>query len=181
MARKLHPISQLLAQTGLVGCLLMTFGAGHVVEAKGPEHRKPDYRRQILELEELWRTAQISGDIAAMDKLLSEDYVGITMNGQVVTKMQQLDRIRSRQVEVTKIQLSDVKVKLISNTAIVTSQADVEGTGDGAPLHGTYRYTRVYTRLPSGSWKITNFEATRVGPRQRGGSQNNAQTPTGSR
>jgi hypothetical protein len=27
-----------------------------------------------------------------------------------------------------------------------------------------YRYTRVYSRLPSGTWKITNFEATRVGP-----------------
>ena len=32
------------------------------------------------------------------------------------------------------------------------------------PMHGTYRYTRVYSRLPSGTWKITNFEATRVGP-----------------
>jgi ketosteroid isomerase-like protein len=53
---------------------------------------------------------------------------------------------------------------LIGTTAIVTSRADVDGTNDGMPMHGTYRYTRVYSRTPSGIWKITNFEATRVGP-----------------
>ena len=55
-------------------------------------------------------------------------------------------------------------MKLIGTTAIVTSLAEVEGTNDGMPMHGTYRYTRVYSRLPSGTWQITNFEATRVGP-----------------
>ena len=63
----------------------------------------------------------------------------------------------------TKIDLSDVKVKLIGSIAIVTSLAEVEGTNEGAPMQGTYRYTRVYQRLPSGVWKITSFEATRVG------------------
>jgi hypothetical protein len=99
-----------------------------------------------------------------MDKLLSNDYVGISMNGQVVTKMQQLDRLRNRQLLLTKIDLDDVKVKLIGTTAIVTSRADIEGTNDGVSVRGTYRYTRIYSRLPTGDWKITNFEATRVGP-----------------
>jgi ketosteroid isomerase-like protein len=126
--------------------------------------KKPDYKRQVEQLEEVWRVAQLNGDVAMMDRLLSEDYVGITMSGQVVTKMQQLDRMKTRQFVLTKIELNDVKVKLIGTTAIVTSQADVDGTNEGASMHGTYRYTRVYTRLPSGTWKITNFEATRVGP-----------------
>ncbi|HEX3569534.1 MAG TPA: nuclear transport factor 2 family protein [Acidobacteriaceae bacterium] len=125
--------------------------------------KKPDYKRQVEQLEQTWRIAQLNGDIPAMDKLLSDDYVGITMNGQVVTKMQQLERMRTRQFVLSKIELNDVKVKLIGTTAIVTCQAEVEGTNEGASLHGTYRYTRVYTRLPSAVWKITNFEATRVG------------------
>jgi ketosteroid isomerase-like protein len=72
--------------------------------------------------------------------------------------------MRNRQLVLTKIVLDDVKVKLIGTTAIVTSLADVDGTNDGTSVHGMYRYTRVYSRLPSGTWKITNFEATRVGP-----------------
>jgi ketosteroid isomerase-like protein len=86
------------------------------------------------------------------------------MTGQVVTKTQQLDRMRNRSMVLTKIELTDVKVKMIGTTAIVTSLADVDGTNDGEPMHGTFRSTRVYSRLPSGAWKITNFEATRVGP-----------------
>ena len=124
---------------------------------------KPDYKRQVEQLEEQWRVAQLNGDLATMDKLLSDDYVGITMRGQVVTKVQQLERMRTGKFVLTKIELNDVKVKMIGMTAIVTSQAEVEGTNEGNSMHGTYRYTRVYTRLPSGVWKITNFEATRVG------------------
>lgn len=128
-------------------------------------HRKLKevYKTQVEQMEQNWRTAQLNGDVTAMDKLLSEDYVGITMTGQVVTKMQQLDRMRNRALVLTKIVLDDTKVKLIGTTAIVTSLAEVEGTSDGVSMHGTYRYTRVYTRLASGMWKITNFEATRVG------------------
>jgi ketosteroid isomerase-like protein len=139
--------------------------------------KKPEYKRQVEQLEQTWRIAQLNGDISAMDKLLSDDYVGITMNGQVVTKMQQLERMRTRQFVLSKIELNDVKVKLIGTTAIVTCQAEVEGTNEGASLHGTYRYTRVYTRLPSGVWKITNFEATRVGRGNRNAdrAQSNAQ------
>jgi ketosteroid isomerase-like protein len=144
-------------------------GAAAATPARGDgphPRRREEYKRQVEKLEQAWRTAQLNGDADAMDKLLSDDYVGITMAGQVVTKMQQLDRMRNRSMVLSKIVLDDVKVKLIGTTAIVTSLADVDGTNDGEPMHGMYRYTRVYSRLPSGTWKITNFEATRVAPPQ---------------
>ena len=77
----------------------------------------------------------------------------------------------------TKIQLNDLKIKLIGSTAVVTSEANVDGSNDGTPIHGTYRYTRVYTRVPNGGWKITNFEATRVGPQRARHDNERAQGP----
>jgi len=159
--------NRLLRPSVGVLALVVFAGAFSALSAHStPPHRKNKelYRKQVEQLEESWRVAQVNDDVAAMDKLLSDDFVGITMSGQVVTKMQQLDRMRNRQLVLTSIVLDDVKVKLIGTTAIVTSLAEVEGTTDGAPMHGTYRYTRVYSRLLSGTWKITNFEATRVGP-----------------
>jgi ketosteroid isomerase-like protein len=153
--------------------LLAAFTVALPVRADAPHpKRKDQYKHQVEKLEEAWRAAQLNADVDAMDKLLSDDYVGITMSGQVVTKTQQLDRMRNRTTVLTKIELSDVKVKIIGTTvAIVLSLADVDGTNDGEPMHGTFRSTRVYSRLPSGAWKITNFEATRVGlppePRDR--------------
>lgn len=124
--------------------------------------RKHDAKKQVEALEEQWRTARLAGDVTTMDKMLSDDYIGISMTGQVSTKAQQLDRVRERRVVLTRIDLGEMQIKLVGAIAIVTSRADVTGTNDGVQIQGTYRYTRVYQRQPSGVWKITSFEATRV-------------------
>jgi len=128
---------------------------------------KKDFKREVESLEEQWRVAQLAEDVPTMDKMLSEDYVGISINGQVNTKTQQLDRTRNRTLVITKMGLSDMKVKLVGSIAIVTSLAEVEGTNEGTSMTGTYRYIRVYQRLPGGIWKITNFEATLVHKRMQ--------------
>lgn len=157
--------------TGLLLCSVQP-GWGQDAPAPKPkgishlgEHKRVAHE-QIESLEKQWQQAQLAADPQAMDKLLSDDYLGITATGEVVTKAQQLDHMRARKLLVTSLQTSDLKIKLIGQIAIVTSLAHVDGTSDGEPLHGEFRYTRVYQRLPNGSWKITNFEATRIPPRQ---------------
>src|SRR5258708_36633674 len=83
------------------------------------------------------------------------------MTGQVNTKAQQLDRMRMHKVALTKLDLGERQVKLIGSIAILTSRAEGEGTSEGSPTGGTYRYRRVYQPLPTWGWKITSFEATR--------------------
>lgn len=167
-SRKFAAILALLAATTLTPPL----------RAGGPHPRLHDqYKHQVEKLERTWRDAEISGDVDTMDKLLADDYVGITMTGQVVTKTQQLERMRKRSLVLGKIDLQDVKVKLIGPTAVVTSLATVEGTSDGEPMHGEFRSTRVYSRQPGGTWKITNFEATRVGPPPREARPVDSRTP----
>lgn len=144
--------------------LLMTVGqaARPAFAKQGLHERKHDARKQVEALEEQWREARLSGDVATMDKMLSDDYIGISMTGQVSTKIQQLNRVRERRVVLTRIDLGDMQIKLVGAIAIVTSRADIAGTNDGISIQGTYRYTRVYQRQPNGVWKITSFEATRV-------------------
>ena len=69
--------------------------------------KKHDAKRQVEALEEQWRQAQLAGDVAAMDKLLSDDYIGISMTGQVNTKTQQLDRMRMHKIALTKLDLGE--------------------------------------------------------------------------
>lgn len=138
-------------------------GSGVRPAFANPTHhaKKPDAKQQVEDLEEKWRVAQLAGDTATMDKMLSDDYIGISMTGEVDTKAQQLHRVIDRTLMLTKLELSDRKVKLVGAIAIVTSRAQVEGTMDGKPVKGMFRYTRIYQHLPSGAWKITSFEATR--------------------
>jgi ketosteroid isomerase-like protein len=125
-------------------------------------HPNKHTRQDIEDLEQQWKNATLKSDVAAMDRLLAEDYVGITWTGQVNTKDMQLDRIRTRVVAVRQMELNDIKIKIVGPVAIVTSRAEVEATSDGTEIVGAFRYTRVYQRTPSGSWQITNFEATRI-------------------
>jgi ketosteroid isomerase-like protein len=157
-------IAVLATGAGVVFCTQPAL-AGHGM----PLHeKKHDAKRQVEALEEQWRTAQLAGDVDAMDKMLSDDYIGISMSGQVNTKAQQLDRARNHKLMLTRLDLGEMQVKMVGSIAIVTSRAQVEGTNDGVPVKGTFRYTRVYQHLPTGAWKITSFEATRV-PESRDG------------
>jgi ketosteroid isomerase-like protein len=132
--------------------------------AQDGQHRaqKRIERAQIEALEQQWHQAVLTGDAVTMDKLLSEDFLGIEANGEVVTKAQQLDHMRNRQFVISRLENSDVKIKLIREIAIVTSLAQVTGIVDGEHLQGAYRYTRIYQHLATGAWKVTNFEVTPV-------------------
>ncbi len=150
-------------QAAVVAIATMLAGAAMTHAQHSHPRHKNDPKSQVERLEEVWRTAQLNDDVDAMDRLLSDDYIGITMNGQVVTKAQQLERMRSRNLVLSKVDLQDMKVKLTGPTAVVTGKAEVEGTDEGQAIHGTYRYMRVYMRTPAGAWKVTNLEVTRVG------------------
>ncbi len=169
MARLISSRSGLTSVQGWkVAVLLAGFAIGPVMaqQPAGESHeshrKKHDLKRQVEALEEKWRTAQLAGDVSTLDRMLSDDYIGISMYGQVSTKAQQLDRIRKRQLVITKIDLDDCKVKVLEAVAIVTCKANVEGINEGDSTKGNYRYTRVYQHLSSGEWKITSFEATAI-------------------
>ncbi len=154
------PSSSVMMAIVLLACFV-SLNARYAFAAD-KQQKKHDIKRQVEILEEQWRKAQLAGDVTTMDKMLADDFVGISMSGQLNTKAQQLDRVKSRRLVITRIDLSDRKVKLVGSIAIVTSQAEVEGTNESEAMHGLYRYTRIYQRLPNGEWKITSFEATRI-------------------
>ncbi len=145
----------------------MLSGAMQAQKAHKPHYPKRMEKEQIEQLESQWQQAMLNDDVPAMDKLLADDYLGVTAGGDLVTKSQQLDRMRTRQVMVTKLDTSEIKFKLIGPIAIVTSLAQIEAVSDGKTITGAYRSTRVYQRLQGGVWKITSFETTRIPPGHR--------------
>lgn len=160
MFRLAHPTRRILL-LALCAALCVDGRSGWSLSAR---HQHKQVRQEIQELENLWRTATLAGDYMTMGKLLSDDFVGIAWNGQVSTKEMQIDRLRSRSFSMKQLDVSDEKIKVVGDVAIVTATANVQGTIEGTEMAGAYRYTRIYQRLPAGVWKVTNFEATRVNP-----------------
>jgi ketosteroid isomerase-like protein len=128
------------------------------------EHKesKRSESREIEGLEATWRDAMTKGDVPSLDRLLSDDFLAISASGTLSDKQQYLHRLGSRQNAFSVIEPIDMKVRILPDTAIVTSQVRVVGQLDSRPINGIYRYTKVYRRGPAGQWRVLNFEATRV-------------------
>ena len=126
-----------------------------------PHRDKGEIHKEIETLEERWRQATVNNNIGEMNRLLADDYVGITSNGTVENKQQALAQRSAGTIRVTRLDITDTKVRVYGDTAVVTSQAQLEGTNGTSDIGGQYRYTRVYNRR-LGQWKIVSFEASRM-------------------
>ena len=142
----------------LVGLSMPVQGAVQTL----PRPQRHHLRHTVLTLEQQWRAALLRQDVAALSSLLNPNYVGINANGALQTRDDTLTALRSGSLRITQLTLSDQKVRLFRQTAVVTSVAELHGTSDRASLDGRYRYTHVYVRTPDGHWTIASFEASRV-------------------
>jgi ketosteroid isomerase-like protein len=119
--------------------------------------------REIENLESQWRTAVMQNDVATVNRLLADDYLGINPNGTLETKADALAQRRSGTVRISSIDPDNVKVRVYGETAVVTSRVDVVGHDGDRDISGRYHYTRVYNHR-DGEWKIVSFEASRIPP-----------------
>jgi len=126
-----------------------------------PHRDSKAVHKKIEALEMQWRDAVVHRDVRLMDHLLADDYLGISANGTVETKAEELAQSKAGTLRVQSLNLSDIKVRVFGNTAVVTSKAEMTGMNGQSDISGNYRYTRVYNKR-FGQWKIISFEASRI-------------------
>jgi ketosteroid isomerase-like protein len=149
---------------GGLGLLLMALPASRALSSGNlphPDHGEKEVHRTIAALEEQWRAATLSNDVAAIDRMLADDYVGIGPDGTIASKADEMAARRDGQRKLTQIDVLERKVRIYGTTAVVTSRAIVTGVYDTMPLTGEFRYTRVYN-LSHGQWRIVSFEASPI-------------------
>ena len=93
-----------------------------------------------------------NGDLATYDRIVADDYVAYTTTGQESTKPEIMASYRTGTRKYTALSISDVKVRVFGDTAILvakTSGTRVEQGGKPEP--NVVRYFRVFTRR-GGVW-----------------------------
>ena len=148
----------------MAGFLLLLSGVAESSAQKAPLPRaqRHEYRHEIDQAEEAWRTAMLKGNATALATLLADDYTAITAKGAIETKDQAINSLRAGGLQLTTLSISDRKVRIYGSTAVVTSLAELAGNRNTQEISGRYRYTRVYVRNQLGQWKIVSFEASRI-------------------
>ena len=145
----------------LIGLTISVLASGVALGAM-PRAEKHEVRHQIERLEDAWNNAVLRGNIPAMEGLLADDYMAITPSGILQSKEQAMASFRSGTVHFKSLEVSDRKIRIYGSTALVTSRAEVKGTGPEGDMSGSYRYTRVYVKDARGVWRIVSFEASKI-------------------
>ena len=116
---------------------------------------------EIKSLEEARNQAVLHGDVAALDRMTSDDYTFITLRGELRTKSDILKGFASGSFHYESRQISDLKVRVHGDTAIVTGRSVQKGMENGKDYSGDYRFTRVYVR-ENGHWLTVALQTTLI-------------------
>jgi ketosteroid isomerase-like protein len=117
--------------------------------------------REIESLEEARNQAVLHGDVAALDRMTSDDYTFITLRGELRTKSDILKGFASGSFHYESRQISDLKVRVYGDTAIVTGRSMQKGMENGKDYSGDYRFTRVYVK-EKGHWVTVALQTTLI-------------------
>src|SRR4051812_42499571 len=89
-------------------------------------------------------SAQLSGDVSALDKLVDEELVFVGPNGAIYGKEDDLDGHRRGVIHITRLDPSEERIQRFGDVAVVTVRMEMCGTFEGQPFAGPFRYTRVW-------------------------------------
>lgn len=118
---------------------------------------------ELIKIEKERAAAAVKGDTSVIDKYTAPDYTFISRTGELADKTQTLSRLKSGDIKLTANDVSDIKVRLYGNTAVVTGRADVKGTMAGKDYSGPVLFTRVYVKK-NGAWQAVAFQQTPIAP-----------------
>lgn len=109
---------------------------------------------EIVELEAALRAAQLTADVEALARLISDDLLFTGPDGQLGTKAQDLAAHRSGVVRIREHRPLELRIRRLGADAVIAAlraylRVDVQGNS----VEGTFRYTRVWSR-ENGEWRV---------------------------
>jgi len=107
----------------------------------------------ILSFETALVEAQLTGDVAALERLLDDELYFTGLGGRVYSKADDLAAHRSGQLRITKMRPLERHITALGPVVVVSVLMDAEAIVAGVANVATLRYTRIWhQRLMDGKW-----------------------------
>jgi ketosteroid isomerase-like protein len=108
---------------------------------------------EILTCEGELRQAQLTGDVAVLDRLLDDCLLFTGIDGALASKQDDLSLHRSGRLRITKLDPLDRHMLHLGDISVVSVGMAAAAIMDGTPVSATLRYTRVWHKRPEG-WRV---------------------------
>jgi ketosteroid isomerase-like protein len=132
-----------------------------VCSQPGAKSGSGNAEQELLKLEQQWNDAMVKSDIAFLERILAEDYMFTTPEGEVLTKAELLAEMKSGEDVVASAMTHDMKVRVYGEAAVVTGHSSYQETVKGKDISGEYRWTDTWIKK-DGRWQCVADHASKV-------------------
>jgi Domain of unknown function (DUF4440) len=146
---------------GRRACLVTIFFTAGCVSAASGTGGRLTAESEVRLAERQRFEAMMKQDVAALDTLLDAELTYVHTGGDLQSRPQFLELIRSNSLVYESITPSDVMVRIHDGVALATGRSRMRVRNAAGVSNFGIRFTEVYVRR-SGRWLLTAWEATRI-------------------
>jgi ketosteroid isomerase-like protein len=118
--------------------------------------------KDVLQFERDACKAFLDGDVAALERVLTPDFTLTLSNGEVSTRADEINELRSGKVHYDVFENYDMLARLYGNdTAVVLGKTRVKGTADGKPFDRIVQFTDTVIKR-NGRWQLAAGHVSRI-------------------
>jgi len=135
----------------------------------GARHAKnQNVEKEIKRLEQERFNAYLKLDVSTLERITSSDYTSVYADGQVVTRGQELESIKSApasSLSSLSATIDELSVRQFGLSAVLRGRLMIKGTINWSQkttnINAAFRYTATYARQ-SGRWRVVASQFTKI-------------------
>jgi hypothetical protein len=125
-------------------------------------HAQTPAQQEVLQFEREACKAFLDADVAALERVLTSEFTLTLSNGEVSTRADEINELRSGKVHYEVFENYDMLARLYGNdTAVVLGKTRVKGTADDKPFDRIVQFTDTLIRR-DGRWQLAAGHASRI-------------------
>jgi|SRR5205085_2175348 len=118
--------------------------------------------KDVLQFERDACKAFLDADVAALERVLTPDFTLTLSNGEVNTRADEINELRSRKVHYDVFENYDMLARLYgSNVAVVLGKTRVKGIVDGKPFDRVVQFTDTLIKRDA-QWRLVAGHVSRL-------------------
>jgi ketosteroid isomerase-like protein len=117
--------------------------------------------QKVIDLDRQRMSAMAQKDIAALNKLISNDLVYTHSSARLDTKESLIGAMESGRTVYTAVVPSDVKAQDLGETVVLTGNARISVNSGGNAMNFGVRFTDVWVNK-GGQWQMVAWQSTRT-------------------
>lgn len=118
-----------------------------------------DTEKELIAIEDEWRTARLKGDVAFLERLYAQDLRITGTDGSLIDRTTDIAGFASGAIRPESIERSDMRISIYGDAAVVIGRDDLKGRYNGVVGGGAVRFTHVYVRREA-RWQLVASQGT---------------------